>query len=149
MGQLYYFHAPRNTTTPLVYRSLFRLPLLRIPNTATTAKSGWTNSPNTTTARFYDPASGRWGCVDPLAEKYMAWSGYNYVMNNPVNMIDPDGRSVNSTHTDADGNVIAVYDDGDLGVYKHDDIEAGTHIRRSESLYRPTTGSNRYNWWRR
>lgn len=24
-----------------------------------------------------------------------------------------------STHTDEDGNVVAVYDDGDLGVYKH------------------------------
>jgi len=32
--------------------------------------------------------------VDPLAEKYAAWSPYNYVLNNPVGMVDPDGRLV-------------------------------------------------------
>jgi len=32
--------------------------------------------------------------VDPLAEKYYGWSGYNYVMDSPVRLVDPDGRSV-------------------------------------------------------
>lgn len=32
------------------------------------------------------------------------------------------GAGPPSTHTDADGNVVAVYDDGDLGVYKHNDL---------------------------
>ncbi len=43
-------------------------------------------------ARYYDPAIGRWGSVDPLAFKYPAHSPYNYVLNNPLNMVDPDGR---------------------------------------------------------
>ncbi len=30
--------------------------------------------------------------MDPLAEKYPAWSPYNYVMNNPLGMVDPDGK---------------------------------------------------------
>ena len=45
-------------------------------------------------ARWYDAALGRWGAVDPLAEKYTPWSGYNYVMNNPAGLVDPDGMRV-------------------------------------------------------
>ncbi len=32
--------------------------------------------------------------MDPLAEKYYGWSGYNYVMDSPLLLVDPDGRSV-------------------------------------------------------
>ena len=45
-------------------------------------------------ARRYDPAVGRWLSMDPLAEKYETLSPYNYVSNNPVNAIDPDGRLI-------------------------------------------------------
>ncbi len=43
-------------------------------------------------ARHYDAALGRWHAVDPLAEKYYSISPYVYCNNNPINIIDLDGR---------------------------------------------------------
>lgn len=45
-------------------------------------------------ARMYDPATGRWLTQDPLAEKYYGASLYAFCGNNPVNIIDPDGRKL-------------------------------------------------------
>lgn len=40
---------------------------------------------------MYDPAIARWHVLDPLAEKYESWSTYQYVRNNPILRIDPNG----------------------------------------------------------
>src|SRR5699024_2062399 len=48
-------------------------------------------------ARYYNPKWSIWLSVDPLAEKYPAYSPYNYTVNNPVNYTDPDGREIDVT----------------------------------------------------
>ena len=43
-------------------------------------------------ARYYDEELARYMSVDPWAKKFHAWSPYNYVMGNPVKLIDPTGK---------------------------------------------------------
>ena len=45
-------------------------------------------------ARYLDPTGAMWLSVDPLFEKYVDISPYNYCMLNPVMMVDPDGREL-------------------------------------------------------
>ncbi len=70
-------------------------------------------------ARYYDSdiLTG-WLSVDPMADKYPNISPYAYCGWNPVKLVDPDGKEP-STHTDENGNVVAVFNDGDNGVYRH------------------------------
>ncbi len=43
-------------------------------------------------ARYYSPELSVWLGVDPLSDEYPSWSPYNYCLNNPVILVDLDGR---------------------------------------------------------
>ena len=53
-------------------------------------------------ARYMNPVTSLWYGVDPLAERYVATGGYVYTLDNPVRLIDPDGRKLEgATKSDA------------------------------------------------
>lgn len=42
-------------------------------------------------ARMYDPRIGRWLALDEKSNKYPGWSPYNFSLNSPIGVMDPDG----------------------------------------------------------
>ncbi len=66
----------------------------------------------------YNPTISQFYGVDPLAEKHLSASGgypafnpYNYTLNNPVMLVDPDGRWI--PQLDKHGNVSYLMEEGD------------------------------------
>ena len=63
-------------------------------------------------ARLYDPVVGRFMQQDPHTFNYPGWSPFVYVANNPLIMIDPDGRD----WYDINGTIIWFDHEGDLEI---------------------------------
>ena len=102
-------------------------------------------------ARYYDPRASIWLSVDPLAEMQLNKTPYHYCSNNPVKRIDPIGMiDEDSTHTDRDGNVIAVVKDGDKGVYKHENAKKEKDVLDLRAKTNPALsplGAALLRWW--
>lgn len=45
-------------------------------------------------ARYYNSEIGRWVSGDPLSGKYPNLSPYNYAANNPILLVDPNGKEI-------------------------------------------------------
>jgi RHS repeat-associated protein len=75
-------------------------------------------------ARYYASSMGRFMSpddgTDQRSSNPQSLNRYSYVHNNPLSNVDPFGHS---TQTANNGDVLAVYNDGDLGVYQHTDID--------------------------
>ena len=57
-------------------------------------------------ARYYEPKTSMWISTDPLQEKYFNVSSYCYVLNNPLKLVDPDGKVVIASDQNAKRNII-------------------------------------------
>ncbi len=89
-------------------------------------------------ARYYDPAIVRWVQVDPYDSKYPSVSPFNYAFNNPIILIDPDGRVVVFAQVEARVSVfisqfnvaggLAIDHQGNVGVYYSGGLGAGFGI---------------------
>jgi RHS repeat-associated protein len=67
-------------------------------------------------ARFYDPQIGRYHTIDPHGENYYDWTSFNYVANNPMNLVDPDGRD---WYQDKSGNTMWQKGSAEVEGYKN------------------------------
>jgi hypothetical protein len=52
-------------------------------------------------------AAGIWMSPDPLIEEYPNWSPYSYTMDNPINLIDPDGKEPTDWYLNKDNGKVA------------------------------------------
>ena len=90
-------------------------------------------------ARWYIPSSVRTPTPDPLAEKYYSISPYAWCGNNPVRMVDPDGRSPIYA---PDGTFLGTDDDGLQGgqliLDRADFTQGMTHSNAQKVLWAGT-----------
>ena len=91
-------------------------------------------------ARYYNPKVSQWLSVDPLAEKYVGFSPYNYTLNNPVMLVDVDGMGVEGEYdivTNDDGTttkrkISTLGDDEGIDFYHY---RNGEYAGQTEILY--------------
>jgi len=53
-------------------------------------------------ARYYDSDLSSWLSVDPMSDKYPSLSPYTYCANNPINLVDTDGRKIVPTNSEGE-----------------------------------------------
>ncbi len=69
-------------------------------------------------ARYYDSELSGWLSVDPMSDKYPMLSPYAYCANNPIILIDPDGRDTIDIVKNDDGK----WSISNIQIVKGDDV---------------------------
>jgi RHS repeat-associated protein len=86
-------------------------------------------------ARYYDSGLSIWLSVDPMSDKYPSMSPYVYCANNPVMLVDPDGRdwyeAEDGSKTWKEGNDATIEQNG----VKYKNIGTSTTISYMDGKY--------------
>ena len=82
-------------------------------------------------ARYYDPRVSLWISTDPMEDKFPSVSSYTYVLNNPLNILDPNGADI--VYVNLGGQ--EVYRIKNKNIYK-------TYIQTSRSYTSPSKGNS-------
>ena len=85
--------------------------------------------------RHYNSDLSIWLSVDPMADKYPSTSPYAYCANNPVKLVDPDGRDI--WELDECGNIINHIEDDMVDQFRIVD-DKGKSIAESDTYYAGT-----------
>jgi RHS repeat-associated protein len=89
--------------------------------------------------RFMDPELAMFHSIDAHAENYYSWTPYNYVANNPVLLVDPNGMDWYS-YIDDDGNEHYKYQEGNdksikVGDNTYSNIGSTVSINLNDDVY--------------
>jgi len=62
-------------------------------------------------AHYYNPKISLWLSVDRYAEKYLGFTLYNFVLNNPLLLIDSSGDTVDAANQGSFNNLVSIVSD--------------------------------------
>ena len=99
-------------------------------------------------ARYYDPKVSLWMGVDPKAHLRVSLTPYNFVSNNPILRIDPDGQ-LDGDYYDFDGNYLGndgiddnkVYEVSGTAKFNINDFQQGGKYFNNQTAFNENNGN--------
>jgi RHS repeat-associated protein len=98
-------------------------------------------------ARYYSPSLARWTTPDPLAKLIYNYTPYNYVRNNPIRRLDPNGMNDDDFFFTQKGELVAYVenDEPDRVFIANNDEEVYNNLNNAidESMYKQVDKSKK------
>ena len=89
-------------------------------------------------ARHYNSTLSIWLSVDPMSDKYPSTSPYTYCGNNPVKLVDPNGREIGEYY-DMNGKWLGTDGKNDYKVYFVEDSKSQKQLKKDARAHQYTS----------